>query len=159
LLVAPEVEAQEFRIVAVGASNTAGRGVGATHAWPARLEALLRARGYNVQIVNAGINGDDTNGMRARMAETVPPGTRLVILDTTDTNDRRRSVNTKANATVIVDELKKRGIRTIVVPSLHALSEMQLQGDGIHITADGHGLIATRLSSKVIEIVGPARRR
>jgi acyl-CoA thioesterase-1 len=158
-IVAPEVEAQEFRIVAVGASNTYGRGVGASHAWPARLEELLRARGYNVQIINAGINGDDTNGMRARMAETVPNGTRLVILDTTDTNDRRRQVNTKANSTAIVDELRKRGIRTIVVPSLHAMSEMRLQGDGIHITADGHGVIATKLSAKVIEVVGPARRR
>jgi acyl-CoA thioesterase-1 len=158
-LAVPEAEAQEFRIVAVGASNTAGRGVGAAHAWPARLEALLRARGYNVQIVNAGINGDDTNGMRARMNDTVPSGTRLVILDTTDTNDRRRLVDTKTNATAIVGELRKRGIRTIVVPSLHAMSEMRLQGDGIHITADGHAIIATKLSSKVIEIVGPARRR
>ena len=158
-IVAAEVEAQEFRIVAVGASNTFGRGVGASHAWPARLEALLRARGYDVQIINAGINGDDTNGMRARMKETVPSGTRLVILDTTDTNDRRRQVNTKVNAAAIVDELKKRGIRTIVVPSLHAMSEMQLQGDGIHITANGHGVIATKLSTKVIEVVGSARRR
>jgi acyl-CoA thioesterase I len=154
-----EVEAQEFRIVAVGASNTFGRGVGASHAWPARLEALLRARGYDVQIINAGINGDDTNGMRARVTEVVPNGTRLVILDTTDTNDRRRRVDTKANAAAIVDELKARGIRTIVVPSLHAMSEMQLQGDGIHITANGHGVIATKLSTKVIEIVGSARRR
>jgi acyl-CoA thioesterase-1 len=158
-IVAAEAEAQEFRIVAVGASNTYGRGVGSTHAWPARLEALLRSRGYNVQIINAGINGDDTNGMRARMKETVPNGTRLVILDTTDTNDRRRQVNTKVNAAAIVDELRRRGIRTIVVPSLHAMSEMQLQGDGIHITAEGHGLIASRLSAKVIEAVGPARRR
>jgi acyl-CoA thioesterase I len=158
-IVAAEVEAQELRIVAVGASNTFGRGVGTSHAWPARLEALLRARGYDVQIINAGINGDDTNGMRARMKEAVPNGTRLVILDTTDTNDRRRRVNTKTNAAAIVDELKTRGIRTIVVPSLHALSEMQLQGDGIHITADGHGVIATKLSTKVIEVVGSARRR
>jgi acyl-CoA thioesterase I len=158
-LAVAEVEAQEFRIVAIGASNTAGRGVGATHAWPARLEALLRARGYDVRIVNAGINGDDTNGMRARLTETVPSGTRLVILDTTDTNDRRRGVNTKVNATAIVGELSKRGIRTIVVPSLHALSEMQLQGDGIHITSDGHGMIATKLSTKVIEHTGAVRRR
>jgi acyl-CoA thioesterase-1 len=158
-ILAVAAEAQEFRIVAVGASNTYGRGVGASHAWPARLEALLRARGYDVQIVNAGINGDDTNGMRARMNDTVPNGTRLVILDTTDTNDRRRRVDTKANSIAIVDELRKRGIRTIVVPSLHAMSAMQLQGDGIHITADGHGVIATKLSTKVIEVVGSARRR
>jgi acyl-CoA thioesterase-1 len=152
-------EAQEFRIVALGASNTAGRGVGALNAWPARLEVLLRSRGHNVRVVNAGINGDDTNGMRTRLRETVSTGTRLVILDTTDTNDRRRRVNTKANATAIVDELSRRGIRTIVVPSLHALSEHRLQGDGIHITADGHAAVADKLASKISSIVGTPRGR
>jgi acyl-CoA thioesterase I len=153
------VEAQEYRIVAVGASNTAGRGVGTSNAWPAKLEALLRARGHAVHVVNAGINGDDTNGMRARLKETVPNGTRLVLLDTTDTNDRRREVNTKANAAAIIDELTKRGIRTIVISSLHALSERQLQGDGIHINADGHALIATKLTMQVTAVIGPPRRR
>jgi acyl-CoA thioesterase-1 len=156
---AVSVEAQEYRIVAVGASNTAGRGVGTANAWPAKLEALLRARGHAVHIVNAGINGDDTNGMRARLKETVPNGTSLVILDTTDTNDRRREINTKANAAAIVGELNKRGIRTIVVSSLHALSERQLQGDGIHITADGHALIATKLTMQVTAAIGSPRRR
>ena len=158
-LAAAPAEGEEYRIVAVGASNTAGRGVGASNAWPAKLEALLRARGHDVRVVNAGISGDDTNGMRARMKETVPGGTRLVILDTTDTNDRRREVNTRANAAAIVDELTRRGIRTMVIPSLHALSDHQLQGDGIHITADGHGVIATKLLSKVTAIVGSPRRR
>jgi acyl-CoA thioesterase-1 len=153
------VEAEEYRIVALGASNTAGRGVGAANAWPARLEAILRARGYDVRIINAGINGDDTNGMRARLKEAVPNGTRIVILDTTDTNDRRREVNTKANAAAIVDELSRRAIRTIVVPSLHVLAENRLQGDGIHVTADGHAAIANKLLSKVAAIVGQPRRR
>jgi lysophospholipase L1-like esterase len=93
------------------------------------------------------------------MKETIPGGTRLVILDTTDTNDRLREVNTRANAAAIVDELTRRGIRTIVIPSLHAHSDHQLQGDGIHITADGHGVIATKLLSKVTAIVGSPRRR
>jgi acyl-CoA thioesterase-1 len=158
-IAASPVEAEEYRIVAVGASNTVGRGVRATHAWPARLEALLRARGYEVQVVNAGISGDDTNRMRARLTEAVPQGTGLVILDTTDTNDRRREVNTKANVASIVGDLGKRGVRTIVIQSLHALSGQSLQGDGIHITEEGHALIATKLVSQVTAILGSPRRR
>src|SRR3984957_11180381 len=34
------------QIVAFGASNTAGHGVGSDRAWPARLQAMLRAKGY-----------------------------------------------------------------------------------------------------------------
>jgi hypothetical protein len=37
-----------------GNSNTAGFGVGAQHAYPAYLEAMLRARGHDAQIWNAG---------------------------------------------------------------------------------------------------------
>jgi acyl-CoA thioesterase-1 len=158
-LAAPTVEAEEYRIVAVGASNTAGRGVGALLAWPARLEAVLRGRGYDVRVVNAGINGDDTNGMRARIQETVPDRTQLVILDTTDTNDRRREINTKSNVTAIAGELAKRGIRILVISSLHAMSDQQLQGDGIHITAEGHALIATKLAPHVSTILGSPPRR
>ena len=50
-------------IVALGASNTYGKGVARNQAYPAQLEAILRAKGTNVRIVNAGINGDTTEGM------------------------------------------------------------------------------------------------
>src|SRR5262245_51915235 len=75
-----EACAQSARIVALGASNTAGTGVGKSAAWPARLQALLKARGVNATVLNAGIHGDTTGGMLARLDRAVPPGTRLVIL-------------------------------------------------------------------------------
>lgn len=50
-------------IVALGASNTYGKGVARNQAYPAQLEAILRAKGSNVHVVNAGINGDTTEGM------------------------------------------------------------------------------------------------
>jgi acyl-CoA thioesterase-1 len=41
------------QIVAIGASNTAGYGVGASQAFPAQLEAMLRAKGSNMHVTNA----------------------------------------------------------------------------------------------------------
>jgi hypothetical protein len=40
------------QIVALGDSNTQGRGVSPSEAWPAVLESMLRARGNNVHVAN-----------------------------------------------------------------------------------------------------------
>jgi acyl-CoA thioesterase-1 len=68
------------QIVALGASSTAGYGVGASSAYPAQLEAILRARGRAMSVSNAGISGDTTGGMLARLSSAVPDGTKIVIL-------------------------------------------------------------------------------
>src|SRR5438093_2300710 len=45
-------------IVALGGSLTAGHGLPASAAFPAKLQAALEARGHAVEIVNAGVSGD-----------------------------------------------------------------------------------------------------
>ena len=56
----------ERRILAVGDSLFAGYGLaGQGEAYPARLEAALRARGINARITNAGVSGD-TSGAGAQ---------------------------------------------------------------------------------------------
>ncbi|WP_347337183.1 GDSL-type esterase/lipase family protein [Bradyrhizobium lablabi] len=67
-------------VVALGASNTFGKGVARNQAYPAQLESILRAKGANVRVVNAGINGDTTEGMLRRLDQVVPKGTSAVIL-------------------------------------------------------------------------------
>ena len=59
-------------VVALGASNTFGKGVARNQSYPAQLEALLRARGFSARVINAGINGDTTAGMLARLDRAVP---------------------------------------------------------------------------------------
>src|SRR3974390_3901808 len=76
-------------IVALGASNTYGKGVSRAQAFPAQLEALLRASGHAARVVNAGINGDTTGGMLRRLDRAVPNGTTVVILQPGG-NDRRK---------------------------------------------------------------------
>jgi acyl-CoA thioesterase I len=62
------------QIVALGASNTEGRGHGShadgvprDQAYPAQLERMLNSSGCRVQVVNAGVAGDTTSGMLARL--------------------------------------------------------------------------------------------
>src|SRR3979411_80107 len=68
------------QIVALGASSTAGYGVGAAAAFPAQLEAILRAKGRPMSVSAAGVSGDTTGGMLARLSGAVPAGTKIVIL-------------------------------------------------------------------------------
>src|SRR5262249_47331178 len=72
--------AGQTKIVAIGASNTLGFGAGFGQSFPSQLEAMLRAHGYNVQVVNAGMLGDTTRGMLARVDGAVPADARIVIL-------------------------------------------------------------------------------
>src|SRR6266446_4609065 len=57
----------EIRIVALGDSGIRGKGVPESQAYPAQLEAALRARGHQVTVTNQGVNGDTTTGVLARL--------------------------------------------------------------------------------------------
>src|ERR1700757_3889265 len=70
----------EVRIVALGDSGIRGKGVPESQAYPAQLEAALKARGHEVTVTNQGVNGDTTAGVLARLDSAVPPGTNIVIL-------------------------------------------------------------------------------
>lgn len=48
------------QVVALGASNTAGQGVGTSAAFPNVLQRLLRERGISATVLNAGVSGDTT---------------------------------------------------------------------------------------------------
>lgn len=50
----------ERRIIAFGDSLFAGYGLDPRDAYPEKLEAALRARGINAEIINAGVSGDTT---------------------------------------------------------------------------------------------------
>jgi acyl-CoA thioesterase-1 len=55
------------RIVALGDSLTAGLGLSADEAYPARLQERLDAEGHRLRIVNAGTSGDTTAGGLRRL--------------------------------------------------------------------------------------------
>jgi len=110
------VAAAEAQIVALGASNTRGMGVAFEEAYPAQLEAMLRAKGYRGRVLNAGISGDTTAGMLARLDSAVPPDTRVVILQPGANDLRRRgggSAARDANIEQILSRLGARGIQVV----------------------------------------------
>jgi acyl-CoA thioesterase I len=151
--VASVTHADTIRIVAVGASNTAGKGVGIERAFPAQLEALLKAKGYNVRVRNVGISGDDTGRMLARIDSVVPDGTRIVILEKAASNDRQRGINTAVNISAMTNSLHRRHIQVLLIPSMHAWADNHLQDDGIHITAAGHAAVARKLLPLVMSAI------
>jgi acyl-CoA thioesterase I len=143
------------QIVAFGASNTAGHGVGSDQAWPARLEAMLRAEGYQATVTNAGISGDTTAGMLERLDTAVPDGTELVIVAIFPYNDNSHGVSPaqhEANIEKILGRLHARGLKTI--SAIPYVSGLPTQSDGIHLTAEAHATLAARLLPQVIAVIG-----
>jgi lysophospholipase L1-like esterase len=60
------------RVVVVGDSLTYGQGVEASDAYSAVLERRLRAAGYNVEVLNLGRNGDQSEDVAKIVREFVP---------------------------------------------------------------------------------------
>jgi acyl-CoA thioesterase-1 len=148
-------DAAQINIVVLGASNTYGKGVARGAAFPAQLQAMLKARGYDVRVANAGINGDTTAGMLSRLGSAVPAGTHLVILQPGN-NDRRKGVGAErgGNIAAITSRLQGRGIKVIVVERLLAGLSQHLQPDGEHLTGAGFRIVAERLLPQVEAAIG-----
>jgi acyl-CoA thioesterase-1 len=151
--------AAQIGIVALGASNTGGYGVGPEKAFPAKLESLLKAKGYDVQMKNAGVYGDTTAGMLSRLQSFVPDGTKLVILQP-GTNDARQGVSAEkreANIQEIIKRLSARGVTTVRVDKVvsgQAFPKQYLQSDGVHMTEQGHAMMANKLLQPVMGALG-----
>jgi acyl-CoA thioesterase-1 len=140
---------EPVRIVAVGASNTWGWGVIDQNAFPARLQALLRAKGIEAYVNSAGVIGDTTAGMLRRIDYAAPDGTKLVILQPGG-NDLRffgTGEQREANIAAIERRLRERGIKVIVFDPI--FSPGYFSFDGIHFTSAAHAQIAADLAPLV----------
>ena len=104
------------RIVALGDSLTAGLGLPANAAFPARLEQALNAKGMAVEITNAGVSGDTASAGLARLDWSVPEGTDAVILEL-GANDTLRGTDPKVTREAlegIVGRLRERRIEVLL---------------------------------------------
>lgn len=117
---------EPYRILALGDSLTAGYGLPTKDGFVPQLSSWINAQGLDQKIIitNAGVSGDTTQGGRSRLAWSLAPfgkkGPDLVIV-ALGGNDGLRGVNpaiTRENMTAIVKELKKRGIKTMLLGML-----------------------------------------
>jgi acyl-CoA thioesterase-1 len=160
---APEATAAEVNIVAPGASNTfgmgkgrhAGDGVSPGQAYPAQLQALLKARGVDARVGNAGVPGDTTAGMLARLGSAVPSGTHVVILQPGGNDARRGAGGDRAgNIAAITSRLQARGIKVILLDRIRSLTPVSSRHpDGQHFDAGGHAAVAASLVPRVMAAI------
>jgi acyl-CoA thioesterase-1 len=108
--------AKTVQLVAFGDSLMAGYQLPAEDAFPAKLEAALKAKGFDVAITNASVSGDTTGDGLARADWSIPDGTDGVILEL-GANDALRGLSpedTRKNLDAILARLKERKIAVLL---------------------------------------------
>ena len=146
--------AASIRIVALGASNTNGKGVGSGDAWPSVLQRLLQARGYDVIVTVNAMNGRTSSTILGLVDSAVTPGTQVVIFDIGMANDRKTGVSraeTQAHKAEIEARIRAHGARPIFAP----YEGCARQPDGRHLSVGGHAQVAARLVPLVIASAHP----
>jgi acyl-CoA thioesterase-1 len=110
-----QAAARPLTIVALGDSLTAGYGLDAGVAFPARLQAALKAKGHaDVTVANAGVSGDTASGGLERLGWSVPQGTDAVIVEL-GANDALRGVDPKVTKSALDQILSRLAARRIPV--------------------------------------------
>jgi acyl-CoA thioesterase-1 len=111
---------KSLKIVAFGDSLTAGYGLPAQDAFPTKLQAALKANGYDVTVVNAGVSGDTAAGGRDRLDWSVPEDADAVIVEL-GANDALRgldSTQTQKALTTILDRLAAKHLPVLLAGML-----------------------------------------
>ncbi|MDP6065979.1 MAG: arylesterase [Alphaproteobacteria bacterium] len=114
------IASAETLVLALGDSLTAGYGLAADQAFPAKLQAALRNRGLAVRVINAGVSGDTSAGGRARLNWSLADKPAAAIIEL-GANDAMRGLDpdaTRGNLDAIIAELKKRGIAVLLAGML-----------------------------------------
>lgn len=169
------VSAAPIQIVAFGGSNTFGKNLPRSESYPAQLETLLKADGYNVIVKNEGTNGQTTADELAKVDSIISNDVRIVIFQPGG-NDRMATkkhtvvTNTKENIEKIIQRLLDRNIFVIfsgnaekrgfvekynilTIDELSHLAPDDFQADDQHLTARGYGIVAKKMLPLIEELL------
>jgi acyl-CoA thioesterase I len=173
IAVAGTAFARPTHIVAFGNSATAGWLVARKDAYPAQLQNVLRKKGYDVVVKNAGIPGDTTAGALKRFDVAIDPGTDICIVEF-GTNDLRMHIPAKrmrANLNAIVATLRNRHIQVLLIGlgSLNVADIAKANGvsyaqwklpagkyrarDHAHFNAKGYSIVIARMLPQVETLI------
>ena len=98
-----------LRLLVLGDSLSAGYGLQPADAFPAQLEEALRAAGYAVRVINAGVSGDTTAGGLSRLEWALTDRPHMVLVELGG-NDALRGLppeETYANLDAILSRVKQ----------------------------------------------------
>ena len=139
-----------IKIVTLGDSLSVGHNLPANAAFPVRLERALRAKGYVVEVTNAGVSGDTAAGGLARLDWSVPDDAAAVIVEL-GANDMLRGIDPKVTQRAleeIVRRLTERRI-AVLIAGMRAMPNL-----GINF-ANGFEPIYPELASKYDALLYP----
>jgi len=108
--------AKPTEILVFGDSIAAGFGLPQQEAFPARLEAKLRADGLSVHVINAGVSGDTTADGLARLDWSLAEKPDLVILEL-GANDALRGLDpaaVRANLDKLIGKIEASGAKLLL---------------------------------------------
>ncbi len=99
-------------IVTLGDSLTAGLGLPQSEAFPAQLQAALKARGHDMTVIDAGVSGDTATAAAQRLDWALPDNADAVIVELGG-NDALQGIppeGTKAAIEKIIVSVQARGL-------------------------------------------------
>jgi len=111
-----EASARTLKLVALGDSLTAGPGLAPGEAFPDQLQAALRAKGLDVDVLNAGVSGDTAEDGLARYDWAVPKDADALIVEL-GANDMLRGLKpeaTRATLSAILDKAEAAHLPTLI---------------------------------------------
>jgi acyl-CoA thioesterase-1 len=147
-------------VTILGDSITAGLGLSAAEALPARLQAALAAIGAPMTVRGAGVSGDTTAGGLARVDFSVQPDTTICVVEL-GANDFLQSVDPKsiqANLIAIIRRLRGRGVRVVLAagraPAGSGAYGRQFEAAFKAAASEGGALLAPNLLEGVLDRPG-----
>ena len=108
--------AASIRLLVLGDSLTAGYGLPHADGFQPRLEAALKARGVDVQMVDGAVSGDTSAGGLARLDWALAEGADAAIVEL-GANDGLRGLDPLAmerNLTAILDRLEAKHVKVLL---------------------------------------------
>jgi acyl-CoA thioesterase-1 len=105
------------RIVMLGDSLTEGYGVSKSSAYPALVEQALKAKGKNVEIINAGVSGSTTASGLSRLKWQLKGNPQIVVI-ALGANDVLRGIDlgqSEKNLAATIILAKKQNLKVLLV--------------------------------------------
>jgi len=114
-------QAAPIRLLAFGDSLTAGYNLPPGQSFADQLEAALKAKGYDVTVIQGGVSGDTSSGGKARLDWVLGGAKADHVIVELGANDALRGIapeQTEANIDAILTNLDGRQVKTLLAGML-----------------------------------------